>query len=309
MSRRGRLLVAVGAPALGCIARPAYAAPIAYEPFDYTTGSLEAKGTDDAQWAGPWTYASSAATKAVVSGSLDHAHLAETGNKACISGTNGNATVWRKMDAAFSSGSVYIGFLAQIDTASERKWGLTLGNHAASWSEYPIRIGFPAQTNNGGLCFGVGDDSNYGFTQVPATSVALIVAKVVISGSSASTSLWAYPSSSAPPTSEPAAAMANATNSHSINIAFNAIELFSGGPASPLVSQTAYFDELRIGTSWSDVVVGAPEPGALALAGFGGVCLALRRRRRPGRYWRLRRPPSRRSRPRATPAVTSCQGW
>ncbi len=259
---------ATGAIALASLGT-ASAALTAKDAFDYTTGGLSGKGAAGGGWGGAWGNASANGTKDVVSGSLTSSVASgETGNKASMVGASGgSAAIYRTLSSSITTGTYYVGFTFQTNTTSARTAGLSLFDGTATEK---VLVGISNNEGTRKLLI-----SNGTFTDATAITAAngttnQMVLRVDMSTTGNETlNLFV---------DQATEGTANATLT-SINFGasgFNTFRLFAGGASTdPL--QSAFFDEVRIGTTYADALV--PEPSSAMLIGSFGALALLRRRR------------------------------
>jgi len=273
------------------VASTASAAFIAYEPFDYSTGSVQGQTnpSNGMTWLRAGTSANPSAIN-VASGNLSVPAKITTpiGNAATINGIgDGSGSTTRlALGQTFTSGSVYYSFAFRADalTGSNN----TIGGFFISFNN----TGNSSQTTNPSVApariqsrIDPIDNSKYdlGIFNIGATAAAtswssgltLGVTHFIVAGYTFNTgtatddvaSLWIDPDPSTFRTSMPPAATLTGSGG----------DVASPGIASILLRQSPApyltLDELRIGTDWADVTV--PEPGTTALAFVGCIAIGL----------------------------------
>jgi len=253
------VLVLVLIDVLGTAAR---ADLICYEGFEYSTGSLAGQGTSVDGWSGAW----SGGNYNVQAGSLtmDGMPFASVGGSAVGTG-NANRTFSTAIDTS-QEGAYYISFLLQRSGwaagASEFAYAELLWNAKADWG---VSSGEAYNTTNIGssvLVAGAG-----------TTDPIFIVGKLLTntSGTPDQIFLKAYTSGDSIEFSETSdwTVIGGTEDGDGIN---TVLRLATG----TTVGYTAAYDEIRIGTEWSDVVV--PEPATGVLLAVGMISLLKRRK-------------------------------
>lgn len=253
-----RHLLALGAALILHSAGTASAQLIASDAFDYTPGALSGQGSASGGWAGAWN--TSTGSNTVVLGSLSPG---VTGNKATIDGTSGSSSIFRSLNTAISSGTVYIGFIIQRNTTSDR----------AAWLSFGPSSVFNTGVADGKLAMAIGGGGPSAFTSINATNGTpfQMVLKVQfnLSGSNERFDLFVNQATEGTP---------DATIlSYNIGGGMQAFRLFAGGVSGLVPAQNASFDEIRISNSYSMAVV--PEPSTFAML-LGGLALLRIRCRR-----------------------------
>jgi len=276
-SRKAPLL-ASGVLAGLLVASPAHAALIAYEGFDYASGTGIIGQSGGTGWAAgsSWSgYDPSVTWPGVVTSSgLSYGSLAIQGNALTTATTPGpmlssSAIYWRNLPQFGQEGTtLYVSFLFRPETGYGYYGGVNLTDDYGR-GIYVGKSGADGY-NNYGLegPLGVIDSSS-----VPVTAgvTAFIVLKAQFLAGSDIYSIFVNPALDG---SESAAPSAIKTN-------------FDPVPGSPLVGTTFLFnnygyytiDEIRVGTTYADVMPTAiPEPASLSLLAVGFAALAGRTR-------------------------------
>ena len=286
---------------LGALCLPANAALIAYEGFSYAPGSSlvgqsGGVGFQNAWWstgaiasnrvdypgtsyAGTSSHGGKLYAIGVGSGSLvAYRDLAttvgtdgttawlsvmavRTGGKSSTNGVGGGATYVRAMNMALFEAPTPGSTSSQSerlspgegtrDTAATRPdtdcWQLLVGGSAANAATVT--------------------------TTAPVDVLSLLLLRIDYGvGNADRAYMWVNPSLAAEPNIADAAATTTG------NFTFNRLRPFAGNPntSSQNIAAEGYFDEIRIGTGWMDVI---PEPSALAILSLGLVGLCFRRSR------------------------------
>jgi hypothetical protein len=255
------------------------------ESFNYSTGALGSTAASGTGLTGNWAFSntSGASLSGAAGGSVVNnwsytapANYAFTpsGNQFSITGSNAYAAFSSPI-ATNVSGTYYISFFLQLSQA---------GNVASSYANVGL---MSTQTNNADyLNFGKGSTSTtYGLkfgldvlensTTSITTDATFVVLRLVIDGASGvndSLSFKLYSGSDTLPLLAPETW--DFTSTADLAGSFTGLGLRTGS------AQTMRVDEIRLGTTWSQVAA-IPEPSAFAaLAGLGALGLAATRRRR-----------------------------
>jgi hypothetical protein len=259
----------------------AFAALIAYEDFEgYAAGSNLDGASLGATWAGDWTtfggHTTVQTTTLVdptgnVSAGLQAARLQPTANLADVPD-------FMVRPFASTSDTVYLGFLIRngggIDNADFLNFQVSDGATGNTTSALGVGI-----RNNPGNPFfarvgdsGSGSSTTNSSTNATVDTTFLLVAKFSKDGGSSTynrTDLFINPLDANEPVTADATASSGVTG-------LSSLSLFSVRNFQPEAGDTVFIDELRIGTSFADVV---PEPSHAVLLLLGGGALLLRRRR------------------------------
>ena len=277
---------------------------LVYEPFStsgagsYSTGNLSGQGANTlgfnglSAFSGNWSQNLSS-TNLVLTGSLGRTNIPQQGigigGKATVvgGGSFGSTTpttisVSRSLSVGpvfqqfstdmvnINKGTIYMSFMMSADTFRPNSWAtLGLGNlKIGRFNDGTLKIGTI------GLNLGTDGTPDYLFNLANVTSTSethfYVVQLNLNSGGLDSFSAWLDPVTLSPTPS------ADLTGS-GIELSFNSISLESTGVG---FNQTyAYYDEIRFGTTWGDVLF-IPEPSSLSLLVLGGAVVALCRRKR-----------------------------
>jgi len=274
--------------ALGMVTASAYALPD-YDPFadatasggtSYAVGSALV-GQTNAQgqaWyqAGPV----SSTQPTIVAGNLTYANLPPSqGNSVGFGGNGESARL--DLSSAVTGGSIYYSFLMNVSSLGTLPttgvfwagFNNSVGSQATTPSVVGTRLYARSVTGSPGV-FQLGVNQNGGTTTWDTTDLFATGTTLFIVGSYTFnpgvgddvSQLWINPNTTS---ATPPAATVSATGTDLTTIA--SFVLFDRIASEP----TGTFDELRMDTSWANVV---PEPSTAALAGLGLLALTWARR-------------------------------
>jgi pectate lyase len=238
-----KILITVIAGAL--LARSAQA-QLLVEHFNYSTeGRLGNSGIGDTLWtAGD---SPSAALVVTNTAALTNASLAGIAGKGLLY----SGGTFKKKAATFtaqSSGTVYCSFLLNIQTAPGTVKAFVYLHNSTSATGSPELGVFLNGTNIG---IGKGVSSPAVSTALSAGTHLIVAGYTFLSGAD-QVSLWVDPSSLGDNNNVPAATISTTSGSDGSSLAC----IFLNHAAS----QTLWFDELRVGTSWADVTPASGAP-------------------------------------------------
>jgi hypothetical protein len=274
----GMLMICV----LACFAGEARGVLVSYEGFDYAPGAFANMADPGPSWNGDWSV--NAATTLVVAGSLSHPsgsayttgnHLEHTGTGS-TSGMNHTITFGSAFNYNMSEeGTVRYASMVVGKSATGASSGeyiqLSLGNSGgttwmfglSSAENFFVKVSDPDErTVNAGAAGTVTANTSY-----------LLVSKLVTSASGLDTVYlnW-YSGNAVVPTTEPTTWMYSLSFDNKTTANQTLMRLETGNAAGT----TFRVDEIRLGTTWLDVI---PEPGRAMLLLLGGVASLLARRR------------------------------
>lgn len=260
---------------VGCALVSAQAQSL-HEPFDYAVSGTLAGNTLGAS---TWAALNGGTAPSITGGSLPVAGLATaTANSVLLPGGNYQEALLPFTSA--SSGTVFYSFALNVTTAptgASYMFGLATSN-----TNYAATVWL--QGSGAGYQVGISNRSNATTTYAPTVyalgQTVFIVGRYTFNPGAGddSSSLWINPSAAT--FGDDAIPSATVTVTGGTDMTALSQFLIRGANGSP----TGVFDELRVGTTWSEVTTAAaiPEPstyaallGALALAG-----VVLRRRSR-----------------------------
>jgi len=267
-----------------------FGALLAYEGFDYATGSTLAGQAGGTGFLAPW--GTSAGTATIQSPGMTYDSLVTSGNGLFVDGTPGTVSIFR--DLSFSRGAdgttTWISMM-HIRTGAE---GGTFGPGGTPSYLRPVNLAFfeggaerfalgeGTRNQAGNLdedVFGtiIGGAVTHPDTRWTTTSLALenFAVMRIDHGVTDTAYLWMNPALAF----EPSIALADATIT-TTNLNFNRIRPFAGNPSaqSGNIAAQGLIDEIRIGETFFDVAP-VPEPSTWALLGLGLLAfLTLRRK-------------------------------
>lgn len=278
-----RGVIIVGAIIAGSLA-PLRASPLAYEDFAYTAGDSLLGNAGGVGWANAWS-GGSTVTANVSSTTITKTIDSFTyggGNSLAISGTT-SINVAQRLFASpqLTNGTdIYVSFIVQYTggtgTVAAGPFigvGLLDSSNSTSVDNYVLLNNGTGQV--GARVNNVSANIPSATYQLAYDSPVLVVARFSgWNGSNyTSTTTWVNPT-------------ANDTSNASISATATSTTGSDGAGgliirANTLGTATVLLDDLRVGTTWADVVAPIPEPGAYALAAaslVAAITLLIRRR-------------------------------
>ena len=246
-----------------------------YEPFDYSAG-VDLSGRGGGTGFSPGSIWSGGANYDVAAGSLTRPGLASDGNRVTSAAQSGVTQVTRRLGQIFSSGTFYMSFLARPEgMLGEGAFNGFFGLYLDSFVGSPgpdIFVGKPGNALDApwSLEFVGGSSSRASNFRPVVGRTDLLVTRWNLD--SDTVTLWVNPALGSEPTSFDAQLQVVTVNLSEIG----GMTLYSTGAHS--------LDEIRIGTTYADVVPAAvPEPSSAALLGLVGVAGVVWRRRKLSR--------------------------
>jgi len=282
-------VVFVASVLLAGMARPAAAVLLVQEDFSYAVGELNGQ-TGGLGFLGAWT-AAVGPTQVVDPGtSLSYAvpggSLIDGGNRALlVEGTsNGDNILFRSLASPILADEIYMGFLFQVRTGSvgDNDFSVFWHDNAATGPHTGVpNLGLKGNEGGGGATNDLVARINLAGPSAYSTNITVgqtyyVVGRLSKSAPGAANpfdrfALWVDPTAVDP--------TPDATSAFTGSIAsFGMLGMRSANLDS---DDDLYFDGLRYGTTWNDVVL-VPEPATGVLLAFGLAALAALRRRRPG---------------------------
>lgn len=232
---------------------------LGYEPFDYSPGSVSS-GNGGTGWNGSsnWSLAIP-----VTSPGTSYGLLEVDGNKAEVTAGVG-AGPNRALGASVSSGSIWISFISKAVGNTSIKLIALQGYSGGVWigeafnSKWQIGVGTTTYTST-----------------IANTSESFLLGRFDLNGTDVTGYLWVNPDLSA---GEPAIGAAAASGSGSVGTSFLSTAISRAKIDLGGYTNGTYMDELRLGTTFTDVAPLVPEPASLALMSLGGLALLRRKR-------------------------------
>jgi PEP-CTERM motif len=250
----------------------AYADLLVYEGFDYAPGSLAGQN-------GGFGFASAWTAGEIVAGSLSYTDgnsngLPTSGNRALISGTSGSLSSYRDLsrnygaDTNFGPGTYWASFIgerlephATLDENSARSYGFQLHNGTGTSGDERLSAGSVTNTPPGvpttWSFFSDGSGALLAPTTAPMHDLSFVVMQINIAdatdgNNSDSAAMWVNPNldeALGAPDAELASGAGN-----NFDYLFERIRLWAGNTSggNPYAEWT--IDEIRIGTTFEDVI-------------------------------------------------------
>jgi len=254
----------------GLLATSSQAALLAYDGFNYTSGSqLTTVGAlnGGTGWGGGWVQTGQR-PMAVTTGGYTYLNLPSVGNGATPT-NNDRPGARRALATPITSGTVYVSALVAPGGYHEN-WYNSYVFLADDDESYSGSFGVDAVSDSGGLwtpqIWGAGTNPNtlaLASTNVANGTVNLMVAKINLDLDTIH--VFVNPTVGA---AEPLA---------TIDAAFTGPSISHVGFYSSTRSSVPW-DEIRIGQTFADVTPMIPEPASLGLLGLGGLAMLRRRR-------------------------------
>jgi hypothetical protein len=248
-----------------------------YEPFSYTDDANLAGQKPPQGASAAWTRISGdVGTGVIESPGLTYSGLSTTGNAALLTPTSGVIQYGINLEtsAQINGSSVYyMSFLLEKDNTGTRTFALLLGNTGGTGAK-ALYIG----QATGGNTWAFGEDQG----TITSTGVSsngenpsLFVLQIDIANQTAS--MWLNPALDAPFPNTPTLT----ANLSGTGFSYSSIRLQAGSTSGGNTTSIGFFDEIRIGTTLSDVLP-VPEPATafLLVSGMAGL-FVTRRRRQP----------------------------
>ncbi len=260
------IVLAATVVVVSCAGGTCHAVLLGYDGFDYAVGSNIVGETGGIGWANAWSGTAPSATigdRDVQSPGATYPPLQTAGNKAFISATNQTQRTLTAGVQGTDAGTVWLSFIGQrVGPNNIRFFSLSLYQGTTDSANERFSIG--EQSNNAADLWGAHFTSTaQGRVEVADASInteSFLLARVDYQpGANDNLYLWVNTDLSL---GEPATATAEASSVGLWNLAFDIVSI-RAGTTNGGNHGAAYFDELRIGTSFSDVTPGGLvcEPG------------------------------------------------
>lgn len=267
------MLAASGAPAIGQV--------IAYEGFNYASGTNLNGSNGGTGWANAWSEPSFGTgnpddnvPETIQTGSLTFSGLVTSGNRV-VTGGRFSYDIRNLGTALGTTGTTrYASFLIRRDTAGSDPTnngpdygGLVFGDEHNPTSLF---VGKPGGGTVANFAMENGDGNGQVASTRPETlgATALLVVRFDFAAGNDTFRMYVNP---APGSAEPS--VADATKNNLDLGSFVGVSISTGAAATWSV------DEIRLGNTFADVVVAVPEPGSLVLMLTGGLTAAWHCRR------------------------------
>jgi hypothetical protein len=247
-----RLLFAGSIIAIALTNRASYAISLAYDGFNYATGNLAGQNGGTG-WTAAWT--SSGGTAQVQSPGATYPSLNTVGNKAFISASDQNSRILTAGLQGTGDSTVWASFIGQRTGANNvRFFGLTFYEGGTAAAQERFSIGENSNNNSDlwGARFTNASSGIVNSTVSINTQSLLLVRVNYHAAANDDLYLWVNPNLSA---GEPAIGTAAASSIGLWNMVFDRISIRGGTLNGGNIGE-AYYDELRIGTTFADVSPG-----------------------------------------------------
>ncbi len=248
-------------PILALSVGAAHGALVAYEGFNYTAGEALNEKNGGTGWAGAWTNngdGSVILTPGLTYTDSNSAVLPTVGNSGQFASDNDGNFRSPTLTPETVGTSLYISFIAKMDSATSGQYaGVSLFQGGGE----TMFLGDPSAPSTWGI------DPKDGTVNSGATSVdtqVFLVYRIDFLAASAEIRMFENPLLS----TEPLNAEATASATRTSVLDWDRVRIQSGNGGGKV-------DELRIGTTYADVV---PEPGVFSLLGIAAVAMCLRRK-------------------------------
>jgi len=271
MSYRLRpLLSALSFVALCTMGDTARAVLVVYDGFDYAANA-DMNGLNGGTGWGAATWTGTAGTRQIRTPGSNYTSLSTVGNKAFIqASTAGTFRMLPSLQGGTDGTTVWISFIGQRDPATQvldRFYSLSMYQGGTASGNERFSIGEPSNNTNNlwGIHF---TSTATGRQEIAGDSIfseSFLLARIDYHGDTTTNDdvyLWGNYNISL---GEPAIGTAHASSIAGFNLAFDRVALRAGAASGGLPNAQGFFDELRIGTTFADVI------GSGAVCGLGDV--------------------------------------
>ena len=252
---------------------PSYAVLTVYDGFDYTADA-DMNGLNGGTGWGSATWTGTAGTRRIASPGSNYASLPTVGNKSFIQGSTAGAVRQLPALQGGTDGTLWISFIGQRDPSTQvldRFYSMTFYQGGTAATNERFSIG--ENSSNANNLWGVHFTSTAANRQeIPGDSIfteSFLLARVDYHGDTTVNDdiyLWGnYNISLGEPDKATAPAKFIGVAPTGYNLAFDRVALRAGAASGGLPNAQGFFDELRIGTTFTDVT------GAGIVCGLGDV--------------------------------------
>jgi hypothetical protein len=258
------IVVAIIIAVVSSAGESCHAVLLGYDGFNYAVGSDILAETGGSGWANAWSGTAPSATvgdRDVQTPGSSYPLLDTVGNKAFIAATNQTQRTLTNGVQGLGAETIWFSFIGQRTGANTiRFFGLSFYQSTTDSANERFTIGEPS--NNGSDLWGAHFTSTaqgrVEASGAPVTAESLLVGRVDFqSGANDNLYLWVNPNLSL---GEPAIGTAQASSIGLWNMAFDIISI-RAGTTNGGNHGSAFFDELRVGTSFVDVTPGVCDVG------------------------------------------------
>jgi|GEM_PF-3265016 len=273
----------------------AFSAAIIYEPFAQTPGSLNGQATSTTGLTGNWTATVGTYPLTVTGGTATYGSLPTAGNRIFAGSnpipgqvnTNASASAGTTLyNAGLLNDGAHLWFsfiytVPVVATSTNSNFTFALGTAGLSTTGTlgagQSAVGFSISRNNRPTAsywnnaIASGAKVNTQNNDFAVGTSHLIVGEIIWGASSETINIYLPGTNLAIPSVYDSVTTAGNINQ---NVPGYSVVSFGGKNAT---ANPQGIDEIRFGASYQDVI-GAPEPGSLALMGIGGLLIARRRR-------------------------------